>query len=206
MHKILVVFVVMIPFFVVACATTAPEPGYIVLSEREEYQVREYAPYLLAEVNVSGEYRDALYGGFRILFDYIDGNNSSREKVEMTAPVIQEEGSKPEMIPMTAPVLLEEEGETYLISFVMPLKYTMETIPVPKDKRVKVRQVEKKKVAVLSFSWYATEKRVQEKKDRLMELLSRDGYQAASPYRAAYYNPPWTLPFLRRNEILIDLK
>ncbi|NIO16961.1 MAG: heme-binding protein [Deltaproteobacteria bacterium] len=199
-------FLLALPIAVAACGAKAPEPGYIILSEEDGYEVREYAKYVVAEVTVTGTHREALYGGFRILFDYIDGNNAAREKMEMTAPVTREKPQGPEKIPMTAPVILEGDGEVYVVAFVMPLAYRIDTLPRPGNARISFREVEGRKVAALRFSWYATEKRVKEKKKTLEEHLARDGYRATSTFRAAYYNPPWTLPFLRRNEILVDIE
>lgn len=196
----------LLPFLLVACAASAPEPSYIVLREENGYEVREYAKYIVAECEVDGEYRESLYGGFRILFDYIDGNNRKRERIDMSEPVTAEQSQKFEKIPMTAPVILKERGDAYVVAFVMPLEYTLDTLPKPANSRIRLRVVEKRKVAALRFSWYATEKRVKGKIGKLGALLARDGHKTQPPYRAAYYNPPWTLPFFRRNEILVDIE
>jgi hypothetical protein len=193
------------PFFLVACTSIA-SPKYSILSKRDGYEIREYDAYLVAEVKMRGSYKESLNQGFRILFDYIRGNNEGRESIEMTAPVLQERKARPEGIEMTAPVLQEESGSGYVISFVMPEKYSLETLPRPKDPRVMLREVKRKKVAALRFTWYATEEGTRKKKEALAALLARDGDQAVSPYRTAQYNPPWAIPFLRRNEILVDIR
>lgn len=194
------------PFLLVACTASVPEPSYIVLRVEDGYEIREYAKYIVAECEVTGGYRDSLYSGFRILFDYIEGNNSGRKKLEMTAPVRLEKPEAPEKIPMTAPVILEKRDEVHVVAFVMPLTYTLDALPEPANARIRFREVDKRRVAALRFSWYATERRVEKKKKELGELLARDGYKTISSFRAAYYNPPWTIPFLRRNEILVDIE
>jgi len=193
------------PFFLGACTSIA-SPKYSILSKREGYEIREYEPYLVAEVAMQGTLKESLNKGFRILFDYIRGNNERRETIEMTAPVLQETKAKSEEIKMTAPVLQEERGNGYVISFVMPKDYSLETLPRPKDPRVLLREVKGRKVAALRFTWYASEKVTRKKTEALAELLRNDGDQAASPYRTAQYNPPWAIPFLRRNEILVDIR
>ncbi len=197
--------VILFPFLLSACKSIA-SPDYSVLSKRDGYEIREYAPYLVAEVEMKGSYKESLKQGFRVLFDYIRGNNERRESIEMTAPVLQETASTSESIEMTAPVLQEGRGNGYVISFVMPMKYSLETLPRPKDPRVVLREVKRTKVAALRFTWYATEEGTRKKTEALAALLARDGNQAISPYRTAQYNPPWAIPFLRRNEILVDIR
>lgn len=196
---------ILFPFFLGACASIA-SPKYSILSKREGYEIREYAPYIVAEVEMRGSYKESLNEGFRVLFDYIRGNNERRESIEMTAPVLQEAGGESEKIEMTAPVLQEERGKGYVISFVMPKNHSLGTLPRPKDPRVMLREVKRKKVAALCFTWYASEEKTRKKTEALAALLRRDGDQAVSPYRTAQYNPPWAIPFLRRNEILVDIR
>jgi hypothetical protein len=197
--------VMLFPFLLGACKSIA-SPNYSILSKRDGYEIREYESYLVAEVEMKGSYKETLNQGFRVLFDYIRGNNERRESIEMTAPVLQETASPSETIEMTAPVLQEGRGNGYVISFVMPMKYSLETLPRPKDPRVVLREVKRKKVAALRFTWYATEEGTRKKTEALAALLARDGNQAISPYRTAQYNPPWAIPFLRRNEILVDIR
>jgi len=199
------VLVILFPLFLGACKSIA-SPKYSILSKRDGYEIREYEPYLVAEVEMRGSYKESLDRGFRVLFDYIRGNNERRESIEMTAPVLQEAGGESEKIEMTAPVLQEGSGNGYVISFVMPEKYSLETLPRPKDPRVVLREAKRKKVAALRFTWYATEEGTWKKMEALTARLARDGYQAISPFRTAQYNPPWAIPFLRRNEILVDIR
>jgi uncharacterized protein YceK len=204
LHTLLAFLVYVTPLLLGGCATVA-SPEYKVLEQREGYEVRQYNTHLLAETEVRGPYRQSLNQGFRILFDFISGNNEGKAPIEMTAPVLQETKPEPEKIGMTAPVLTESQEDKNVIAFIMPTKYTMKTLPRPKDLRVKIRETPPRKVAVLTYSGYATEERVRKEVDRMRSLLARDGIRPASTFHSAQYNPPWTLPFLRRNEIMVDL-
>ncbi|NLV41691.1 MAG: heme-binding protein [Candidatus Hydrogenedentes bacterium] len=180
------------------------EPAYTVVEKKRGYEIREYAPYIRAEVTLEGAYRDTLYGGFRQVADYIFGNNTKSEKVAMTAPVIQE---KSEKIAMTAPVI-QEAGEgknTYTVAFVMPREYTLETLPKPNNPNMAFREVPARRFAVLKFGGYATERRVERKRAQLVKSLDRDGVKAAGTALVAQYDPPWTPFYMRRNEIQVPL-
>lgn len=180
-------------------------PAYTLAAEGNGYEVREYAPYIRAEVTLQGAYRDTLYGGFRNVADYIFGNNTTRSAVAMTAPVLQEPAGS-ETIAMTAPVLHEQEGSAYTVSFIMPSSYTLETLPQPNNDKVKLRAVPKTRFAVLKFGGYATERRSARKTAWLQERITAAGLLPAGPPIVAQYDPPWTPPYMRRNEIQIPLK
>ncbi len=106
---------------------------------------------------------------------------------------------------MTAPVLKEKEGESSIISFVMPPGSTLETLPKPKNPAVTLRAVAPHMVAVITFSGYSTEDIIAEKTAILLNALQRDGLAVRSVPRIALYNPPWTPPFMRRNEVMVDV-
>lgn len=192
------------PLLLGGCAAVA-SPEYTVLERRDGYEIRQYGGLLLAETEVRGTYRESLNRGFRILFDFISGNNEGKVPVEMAAPVLQERKPAPEKIEMTAPVLTDSREDRHVIAFLMPSKYTRRTLPRPLDPRVSIRELPPRKVAARTYSWYATEERVRRETERLREMLARDGTRPASQFVSAQYNPPWTLPFLRRNEILVEL-
>jgi hypothetical protein len=185
------------------CATV-PEPEYKVLSRNTGYEVREYAGYLVAETTVSGPWRDALNEGFRRLFSYISGNNEGQTKVAMTAPVLS---GGPEKIAMTAPVLQEggASGEQ-VVSFIAPGSYSMETIPVPKDPRIRIRKVPPFTAAVLRYGGWTDPEKIAAKTGELRSLLVRDGRTPVPPFLSAQYNPPWTIPPFRRNEIIVTIR
>lgn len=179
-------------------------PKYEVVNATSDYEIRLYAPQIRAEVVVEGSYRESLYGGFRKLADYIFGNNTAQSKINMTAPVLSE---KSEKIAMTAPVLHEpQQGkEAQVVAFVMPSSYTLETLPRPNNNEVVLRQVPATRYAVHSFSGWATEGRVASRTKKLQEALARDGVATTGIPMVAQYDPPWTPPYMRQNEILIAL-
>jgi hypothetical protein len=142
--------------------------------------------------------------GFRILAGYIFGDNKSKTAIPMTAPVIEQ--AKGQIIAMTAPVMETEiDLNARWVSFVMPANYTLENLPIPNDKRILFEEIKTHKVAVLRFSWWATEKRIKEKKETLLKLLLNDGIEPKSTPACARFNPPWNIPFLNRNEIWVDI-
>lgn len=178
------------------------ELSYTVIDDSKEYEIRQIEDHIVAEVIVTGSYKDASNKGFRKVANYIFGNNTSKDKVAMTTPVIDSQKSEP--IAMTTPVI-NSESETDAISqrsiaFVMPSSYSMETLPIPNNEEVTLRQVEGQKIAVLKFTWWATAKRMDQKKQDLIKYLERDGL-TASEFQSARYNPPWTPPFMLRNEV-----
>jgi hypothetical protein len=185
------------------------EPKYTLVSEASDYEIREYAPYIVAETIISGaENRDeAVRKGFPIVAGYIFGDNVKKDKIAMTVPVNTEESAS-EKIAMTAPVNTEEEAEsgTYKISFVMPSKYTLETLPEPNDERVVLREVPAHKVAVRSFSWTTSESAFEKHTAELLEALTRDGVETVGAVNVARYNTPWTIPFMLRNEVQVGVK
>lgn len=181
-------------------------PKYTVLTKHGGYEIREYDPFLSAEVVVKGTQKESLSKGFKMLFDYISGNNRSQESVKMTAPVTQQQAEMSERIAMTAPVMQEQGEDSYIVSFMLPGSLTSDTAPVPLDSSVRIVKRERKKVAVLRFEGYATENKIKKKQARLTELLQKDGYRIGSSFHLALYNPPWTPPFMRRNEVMFDIQ
>jgi hypothetical protein len=188
-----------------ACSSVQ-EPAYRVLEKRDGYEVRSYQPYIVAETKVKGEHDEALNRGFRRLFKYIDGANTGSRDIPMTAPVIAEPDDTSEKIPMTAPVIQEKTGNSHLVSFVMPEGSTIKDLPEPTNPDIVLREVPARDVAVLSYSWYAGEKKIMNKVKELLTYLEKDGVAFKPGFQSARYDPPWTPPFMRRNEIFIELK
>jgi hypothetical protein len=166
-------------------------PSYEVVGRIDEVEMRLYPKLILA--TVSGDDGSA---PFRILFDYISGNNSGGSKISMTAPVIT-----PERIDMTAPVI--SGGGS--MSFVVPSKYTVESVPVPNDGRVRIHEVPERKLAVMRFRGWAREKSVEKQRARLLSVLQRNGVETVGAPFLMRYNSPWTPGFMRRNEIGIEI-
>lgn len=182
-------------------------PRYEVVTTHEGFEVRRYAPRIVAEVQVTGSERAATNAGFRLLADYIFGNNTARGSIAMTAPVDRRAGS--ETIAMTAPVdrRQTDDDEHWVIAFTMPSQYTLETLPAPNDERVKLRLVPPTHYAAVRFSGAPSEARVQQRMAALVHAVEAAGLQSAGlPPTYARYDPPWRLPMLRRNEILLELE
>jgi len=179
------------------------EPAYTVLEKKSDYEIRLYEPYIIAQTQVAGSYQQALGQGFRQIADYIFGNNTSQTKIAMTTPVLENTSEK---IAMTVPVNTSLAGDqSRTVSFVLPAKYTLDTLPTPNNQQVELREIPSKTVAALRFNWYATEERVANKKAQLEQLLTADGYMIDGPIQVAQYNPPLSIPLTRRNEILIPI-
>jgi effector-binding domain-containing protein len=180
------------------------EPEFISIEKKDAFEIREYKSKLIAQVLVSGTFDSASNKGFRLLADFIFGNNKTNEgskKIEMTAPVITREAS--EKIEMTAPVISEETERGWFISFNMPKEYTKETLPVPNNSEVKIIEVPSEKFAVITFSGLVRDKKYVEMLNLLNEEMKKRNLEAKGPPVLARYNPPWTLPFLRRNELML---
>lgn len=185
------------------------EPKFTLLEKSGDVEVRLYAPMIVAETYVEGTLSEASNAGFRLIASYIFGANQSRqgvsaEKIAMTVPVTLEQGAQ--KIAMTAPVVLENNLSRWRVHFVMPASYTLATLPVPNDPRVSLREIPAQKTAVMVFSGLANEDKVAEKTAALLAWIKTSGFDALSSPQLARYNPPWTLPFFRRNEILINIK
>jgi len=183
-------------------------PKYELVTKAKGYEVRRYAPHIIAEVQVSGAYGESLNRGFRKVADYIFGNNSAKDSISMTAPVLHEKGAASEKISMTAPVLHEKDEAKgqYKLAFVMPSKYTLETLPKPNNSEINLIQVPEKKYAVRSYGGYATEGKLGRETKKLMEALKRDGLSATGTPISAQFNPPWTPPFMRHNEVMVEVQ
>ncbi len=178
------------------------QPKYKVLESQGAIEIREYAPMIVAEVEVMGERMQALNQGFRLIADYIFGNNLSSKKVPMTAPVTQEAGEK---IAMTAPVTQDGGGNSWKVRFVMPGDYSLETLPKPNNQAVHLLAIPAKRVVVIRFSGFNTERNISTQREKLLQYIADHGLAVVGRPTAAFYNPPWTLPFLRRNEIMVEL-
>jgi hypothetical protein len=176
---------------------------YDVVESHGKIEIRDYAPMIVAEVSVPGDRETAISDGFRKIADYIFGSNVPSRKVAMTAPVTQKQG---ERIAMTAPVT-QQGGEKYWqVRFVMPSSHTMESLPKPNSPDVVLREVGGKRFAVIRFSGRAKTKSLEERTKDLQAFIENKQLQAISEPTYAFFNPPWTLPFLRRNEVMIEIE
>lgn len=181
--------------------------SYKVVEKKSEYEIRLYDPYIAMQTEVEGETNQALNNGFRILAGYIFGGNESKKSVAMTAPVM-EQSTTSKKISMTSPVMEQTntENNKKIITFTAPKEYTIDTLPKPNSDKIKFVQVSNKKYAVYKFTWYYTSERIAAKKKFLKDLLVKDGVKMLGEPMFAGYNGPGTIPFLMRNEILIEIE
>jgi hypothetical protein len=176
---------------------------YDVIETHGAIELRDYAPMIVAEVSVPGDRGKAIGDGFRLIADYIFGNNISSQKVSMTAPVIQQPSEK---IAMTAPVTQQGGEGLWDVQFVMPSDYTMQTLPKPNNPDVILKEIVGKRFAVIRFSGLARANSLAAHTKELEAFILENNLQTVSEPTYAFFNPPWTLPFLRRNEVMIEIK
>ena len=179
------------------------QPGYQVLLSEGKIEVRKYNPMIVAEVFVKGDRKDAINQGFRLLADYIFGNNINNGNISMTAPVTQQQSQK---IAMTAPVSQHSKGNGWAVQFIMPSEYSMDTLPKPINEEVILKTVPSRTFVVYQFSGLNTNENILLHENKLKAYLSTKDMKVLSAPVYAFYNPPWTLPFLRRNEVLIEIE
>ena len=185
-------------------AQAIEKPQYTVVQRYGGFEVREYAPYLVAEVTVTGPQEQAGNRGFRILAAYIFGRNRGERRIAMTAPVTQQSAAV--KIAMTAPVTESAVEGGYLVRFMMPRKFTRETLPQPLDERIRFKEVEGGRFAVIRYSGTWSARNYRAHLMRLENAVKGAGLTMTGPPIYARYNPPFVPWFLRRNEIWLRLK
>ena len=188
----------------------APEPDYQVLRNAPPFEIRAYPALAVASTPMGAGLGEGTGGAFRRLFGYISGGNTAERKIDMTAPVVQQPADKKDegrKIEMTAPVLQQPgaEGEWRML-FVLPEEMTAETAPAPTDDSVRIGTLPARRVAAIRFSGFLGDSNVVEARERLLAWMKDEGLSPAGPAEVAGYNPPWTLPWFRRNEILIPIE
>ena len=187
-------------------AMAIEEPHYDVIVSQPPFELRHYAPTLIAQTIVDGDMDAASSKGFRLIANYIFGNN-----VAMTTPVtVEPQSSK---IAMTAPVTIEpQSGDTrvtgasqWRIHFVMPGQYTLANIPKPINSAVTLHELPRKYMAVYRYSGFNTQARVQEKTEEALAWAKQQSLKVVGTPQLSRYDPPWTLPIFRRNEIMVEV-
>jgi hypothetical protein len=180
------------------------EPAFTVVSHTKSFDVRRYDPVIVAETTIDGDWGEASNQGFRRLAGYIFGGNKSRTKIAMTAPVGTQDGTQ---VPKATPDTVSQSGvRLWVVTFTMPARWTLATLPVPDDSRVTLRQVPARLVAVKRVGgWWSAENFTKDAKLFLLELIKAGLHPTGSPPVLARYDPPWTPFFLRRNEILVEV-
>lgn len=183
------------------------EPKFNVIKEYEEFEIRKYESYVVAEVVVEGNMKDAGNTAFQYLFDYISGSNVKNMEMEMTVPVNQSNAG--EKIEMTAPVMqypqMNSAGK-FAVQFVLPLRFTLENAPAPVNERVKLREVPAAHYAVRRYSGSWSEDNYRENEAILLEEVKNAGYKIVGEPVYARYDPPFMPWFMRRNEVMIQIQ
>jgi hypothetical protein len=201
----------LVGFLGMESAMAIEEPKYEVRTSQAPFELRHYAPTLIAQTIVEGDMDAASNKGFRLIADFIFGNNlavnsEQAAKIAMTAPVtVEPQSSK---IAMTAPVTIEPQlgsAQQWRIHFVMPSQYTLATIPKPKNSAVTLHELPSKYFVVHRYSGFNTEARVQEKTDEALAWAKQQSLKVVGTPQLSRYDPPWTLPMFRRNEIMVEV-
>ncbi len=179
------------------------EAKYTVERKQEQLEVREYEPSIVAEVIVNGDFEAASGKAFRTLFNYISGDNTGRDEIAMTAPVSQTPASQ--KIAMTSPVGQRKSDQGWAVSFMMPASFTMDTIPLPADPTVALREIPAHRAAAIRYSGTWSVKAYNKQLSELLEWMESENLAATGEPVWARYNAPFTPWFMRRNEILIPI-
>ncbi len=194
-----------------ANAVAIEEPKYQVVKAYPDFELRRYAPYLVAETEVTGDFDEVGSQAFRILALYIFGNNRAQEDMEMAAPVNQRRSARNgQKMEMTAPVTQRPKGDagtgTFVLSFVMPSRYTLDTLPEPLDPRVRLGEEPAKLMAVHRYRGRWTQSNYREHERLLQAAVRKAGLTSVGAPIYARYNSPFSLWFLRRNEVMVEVE
>lgn len=185
-------------------AMATEEPPFTVKSAHGEFEIRDYPALVAAEVTVTGDRKEASSKGFRLLAGYIFGGNTRKQSIAMTAPVTQAAAAN-EKIAMTAPVLQTGGNGSWVIRFIMPHGSTLETLPRPNSPQVQLVAVPPARMAVVKFSGLARHDDVDARTAALARFVKAQNLKATGAPSLAQYDPPWTLWFMRRNEVMIPV-
>ena len=187
-----VFFYIFVSFFFSCEVMAIEEPKFKILVDEGELEIRSYDEYLVAETTVEGSFDTASRKGFRRVAGYIFGENKNAT-------------GQSEKIQMTAPVTVKPDNEGWVLHFVMPSNYDMSQLPVPNNNSILLKKIEAHLAAVISFSGFTTDAKIQNKTEELKIWLEKKDFKIAGPQQIARYNDPFTLPWLRRNEIIFKV-
>ncbi len=166
-------------------------------------EVRDYASRTYAESRVPVDGDEPRSAAFRLLFDYIDGANADVTKIDMTVPVATEKPGT--QIEMTAPVATASADGQYVMRFFLPSAFTAENAPRPKHPSVRIGTLPAQTEAALMYSGSQSDEKADQMKARLLEQVRASGWKTSGAARAMFYNPPFSIPFLRRNEVIVPV-
>jgi len=191
-------------------ASDVKTPGYDVIASDDEQQieVRTYENLVLASTPMTTQSDDDedRNSAFRVLFNYITGDNTGEQDIAMTSPVMMDEKSEVAKIPMTAPVFMGDKSNEPMMSFILPSKYTLETAPKPTNDAVTLSELKDRTVAAIRFSGRMTDKKVAEYEAILRDWINENGYTIKGNMQRAGYDAPFTIPALRRNEVMFEVE
>lgn len=179
---------------------------YKVLEQDGAIEIRHYESLVLVTTDMPGGMEEGQNEAFQRLLKYISGENELKREMAMSAPVIMQNQDAGQKIEMTAPVFMSNEGENQTMSFVLPAQYDFHTAPKPSNSSVRLQEMKDYTVAALQFSGLLNEQNIHRHHALLKNWIDDSDYQETGSYMTAGYNPPWTLPFMRRNEVLIPVE
>jgi effector-binding domain-containing protein len=195
-------FVMVIAFIVWQSMDRAPEPPFTMITTQKNISIRQYPPLAVAQIEVEGNRETAVDTGFRLLADYIFGQNVEGKKMEMIAPVI-EQG-----IPSHPSVYAQEhklDANKWLIQFFMPINQPIESLPKPINEAIKLTTLPAKKLIVIRFSGRGDQSSLLHQLNELDQFIAENDVKVKGEPMLAFYNPPWTIPFFKRNEIMYEM-
>lgn len=165
-------------------------PSYKVDQTIGEFEFRTYESYLVAETNGSGERQEAVKSGFMTLAGYIFGKNKEEKKVSMTSPVVQ----------------IQDDEKNWRVQFAMPKEYKVQDLPTPNNDKIKFITLPSRKFIVVKFSGLWRDKNINLAKEKIVKFASEQKLQTVANPVIAYYDDPFTFPWNRRNEVLLQIK
>lgn len=179
------------------------EPEYTVDARFDAFEVRRYAPYVVAAFEAGDDFDRAGYEAFRPLADFIGGENEDAREMAMTAPVEQRPGRRLER---TAPVLQDRSADLYVVRFILPGDVSFNEAPQPRDERIRIEQIPERTMAVRRYRGGWSQERFREERDRLLDAVDQAGYATLDSPIFARYNSPFMIWFLRRNEVMVEVE
>ncbi len=185
-----------------AHATEYELPQYDVVEKDGDFEIREYAPQLVAEITMGGERCDAATRGFRVLADFIFGNNSHDKPVNMTAPVVQEEVQR---LAGRSLFPVNSDEDVWIVRFMMPSEFTQETLPKPDDERIHIATLPGHRTVSVTFTGLWTDSNLEGHFVKLQQFIADHKLQTTGKPVYAFYDDPFTWPWSRRNEIIVTL-
>ena len=185
----ILIIIVLTGFSIGPIMSKVETPKFKVLSTFNNIEIRAYKSMLIAEIDVRETKKEAISQGFRSLADFIFGGNIRNDKIKMTAPVVQQSSSK-----------------GWKVSFVMPSSYTIHDIPKPLNNEIVIKEIPARKMAVIKFNGRNEEDNILKYEKKLLKFMELNSFVHDESPEYAFYNPPWTLPVLRRNEVMIEIK